>query len=154
MPPWPWRRWPAKFAKILFAVGLVNASLFAATILPLSTTYTICEGMGWESGVNKEFSEAPQFMGLYTGLILLGGGLILIPGAPLIKIMLVSQVVNGVLLPFVLIFILLLINKKDLMGTYVNGRINNWVVLDLGGRPHRPEHLSLLALAVQQMIAG
>jgi Mn2+/Fe2+ NRAMP family transporter len=66
-------------------------------------------------------------MGLYTGLILFSGGLILIPGAPLIQIMLVSQVVNGVLLPFVLIFILMLINKKDLMGTYVNGRINNWV---------------------------
>jgi NRAMP (natural resistance-associated macrophage protein)-like metal ion transporter len=115
------------FAKVLFAVGLVNASLFAATILPLSTTYTICEGMGWESGVNKEFHEAPQFMGLYTGLIILSGGLILIPGAPLIPIMLLSQVINGILLPFVLIFILLLINKKDLMGDFVNGRINNWI---------------------------
>jgi Mn2+/Fe2+ NRAMP family transporter len=115
------------FAKVLFAVGLVNASLFAATILPLSTTYTICEGMGWESGVNKEFHEAPQFMGLYTGLIILSGGLILIPGAPLIQIMLLSQVINGILLPFVLIFILLLINKKDLMGDFVNGRINNWI---------------------------
>jgi Mn2+/Fe2+ NRAMP family transporter len=142
-----------EFAKILFAVGLVNASLFAATILPLSTTYTICEGMGWESGVNKEFSEAPQFMGLYTGLILFSGGLILIPGAPLIKIMLVSQVVNGVLLPFVLIFILLLINKKDLMGAYVNGRINNWVswasVALLIGLS-----IALIVLAVRQMIAG
>jgi Mn2+/Fe2+ NRAMP family transporter len=141
------------FAKFLFAVGLVNASLFAATILPLSTTYTICEGMGWESGVNKEFSEAPQFMGLYTGLILFSGGLILIPGAPLIKIMLVSQVVNGVLLPFVLIFILLLINKKDLMGAYVNGRINNWVswasVAVLIGLS-----IALIVLAVRQMIAG
>ncbi|HSD93877.1 MAG TPA: Nramp family divalent metal transporter [Syntrophales bacterium] len=142
-----------EFAKFLFAVGLVNASLFAATILPLSTTYTICEGMGWESGVNKEFSEAPQFMGLYTGLILFSGGLILIPGAPLIKIMLVSQVVNGVLLPFVLIFILLLINKKDLMGAYVNGRINNWVswlsVAVLIGLS-----IALIVLAVRQMIAG
>jgi Mn2+/Fe2+ NRAMP family transporter len=142
-----------EFAKILFAVGLVNASLFAATILPLSTTYTICEGMGWESGVNKEFSEAPQFMGLYTGLILFSGGLILIPGAPLIKIMLVSQVINGVLLPFVLIFILLLINKKDLMGAYVNGRINNWVswasVAVLIGLS-----IALIVLAVRQMIAG
>jgi len=142
-----------EFAKVLFAVGLVNASLFAATILPLSTTYTICEGMGWESGVNKEFSEAPQFMGLYTGLILFSGGLILIPGAPLIKIMLISQVVNGVLLPFVLIFILLLINKKDLMGAYVNGRINNWVswasVAVLIGLS-----IALIVLAVRQMIAG
>jgi Mn2+/Fe2+ NRAMP family transporter len=92
-------------------------------------------------------------MGLYTGLILLSGGLILIPGAPLIQIMLVSQVINGVLLPFVLIFILLLINKKDLMGTYVNGRINNWVswtsVAVLIGLS-----IALIALAFQQMIAG
>jgi len=142
-----------EFAKVLFAVGLVNASLFAATILPLSTTYTICEGMGWESGVNKEFSEAPQFMGLYTGLILFSGGLILIPGAPLIRIMLVSQIVNGILLPFVLIFILLLINKKDLMGAYVNGRLNNcvsWgsVVILIG------LSIALIYLAAAQMMAG
>jgi len=140
------------FAKILFAVGLVNASLFAATILPLSTTYTICEGLGWESGVNKEFHEAPQFMGLYTGLILISGGLILIPGAPLIKIMLVSQVINGILLPFVLIFILLLINRKDLMGDHVNGRINNWIswasVAVLIGLS-----VVLIVLAVDQMIS-
>ena len=115
------------FANILFAIGLTNASLFAATILPLSTTYTICEGMGWEAGVNKTFQEAPQFMGLYTGLIILSGGFILIPGAPLIKIMLVSQVVNGILLPFVLIFILLLVNKKRLMGPYVNGPFSNGI---------------------------
>ena len=115
------------FANILFAIGLTNASLFAATILPLSTTYTICEGMGWEAGVNKTFQEAPQFMGLYTGLIILSGGFILIPGAPLIKIMLVSQVINGILLPFVLIFILLLVNKKRLMGPYVNGRFSNGI---------------------------
>ena len=116
-----------RFANILFAIGLTNASLFAATILPLSTTYTICEGMGWEAGINKSFQEAPQFMGLYTGLIILSGSFILIPGAPLITIMLVSQVINGILLPFVLIFILLLINKKHLMGIYVNGRVYNWV---------------------------
>ena len=142
-----------EFARTLFAVGLVNASLFAATILPLSTTYTICEGMGWESGVNKDFSEAPQFMGLYTGLILVSGGLILIPGAPLIRIMLVSQIINGILLPFVLIFILLLINKRDLMGTHVNGRFNNWVswgsVVILIGLS-----LALIYLAAVQMLAG
>jgi len=142
-----------EFAKILFAVGLVNASLFAATILPLSTTYTISEGMGWESGVNKDFHEAPQFMGLYTGLILFSGGLILIPGAPLIRIMLVSQIINGVLLPFVLIFILLLINKKDLMGAYVNSRLSNWLswssVAVLIGLS-----LVLIVLGVQQVFAG
>jgi Mn2+/Fe2+ NRAMP family transporter len=111
-----------KYAGILFALGLANASLFAASILPLSTAYTVCEGMGWEAGISKDFQEAPQFMGLYTGLIILGGGLILIPGAPLILIMLISQVVNGILLPFILIFILLLINKKKLMGEYTNSR--------------------------------
>ena len=109
-----------KYASILFALGLANASLFAASILPLSTAYTVCEGMGWEAGIDKDFQAAPQFMGLYTGLIILGGGLILIPGAPLILIMLISQVVNGVLLPLVLIFLLLLINDKRLMRAYTN----------------------------------
>jgi NRAMP (natural resistance-associated macrophage protein)-like metal ion transporter len=116
-----------RHASILFAVGLANASLFAASILPLSTAYSICEGMGWEAGVNKNFRDAPQFMGLYTGLIVLGAAFILIPGAPLIWIMLVSQVINGILLPFVLIFILLLVNDGELMGRYVNGRIYNGV---------------------------
>ncbi len=116
-----------EYAGILFALGLANASLFAASILPLSTAYTVCEGMGWEAGVNKSFQEAPQFMGLYTGLIILGGGLILIPRAPLVGIMFLSQVINGILLPFVLIFILLLVNKKKIMGPYVNGRLFNGV---------------------------
>ena len=116
-----------RHASILFAVGLANASLFAASILPLSTAYSICEGMGWEAGVNKNFRDAPQFMGLYTGLIVLGAAFILIPGAPLIWIMLVSQVINGILLPFVLIFILLLVNDGELMGRCVNGRIYNGV---------------------------
>ncbi|HTZ40208.1 MAG TPA: Nramp family divalent metal transporter [Syntrophales bacterium] len=114
-----------RHASILFAIGLANASLFAASILPLSTAYSICEGMGWEAGVNKDFRDAPQFMGLYTGLIVLGAACILIPGAPLIGIMLVSQVINGILLPFVLIFILLLVNNGELMGEYVNGRYYN-----------------------------
>jgi len=114
-----------RYASVLFAVGLANASLFAASILPLSTAYSVCEGMGWEAGVNKEFEEAPQFFGIYTGLIALGAVLILIPGTPLIGIMLVSQVVNGILLPLVLIFILLLVNNGELMGTHVNGRIYN-----------------------------
>jgi len=142
-----------KHASILFAIGLANASLFAASILPLSTAYSICEGMGWEAGVNKDFREAPQFMGLYTGLIVLGAALILIPGAPLIWIMLVSQVINGILLPFVLIFILLLVNNGELMGSHVNGRLYNgfsWltvlilIVLTL----------ILLVMTVQEMFAG
>ncbi len=113
------------YASVLFAIGLANASLFAASILPVSTAYSVCEGLGWEAGVNKEFEDAPQFFSIYTGLIALGAALILIPGTPLIGIMLVSQVINGVLLPFVLIFILLLVNNGELMGTHVNGRIYN-----------------------------
>jgi NRAMP (natural resistance-associated macrophage protein)-like metal ion transporter len=116
-----------QYAYILFAVGLFNASLFAASILPLSTAYTVCEGMGFESGVDKKFSEAPFFYWLYTLLIVAGGAVLLIPDLPLVKIAVLSQVVNGVVLPFVLIFMLLLINKKDLMGEYVNTRLFNTV---------------------------
>jgi NRAMP (natural resistance-associated macrophage protein)-like metal ion transporter len=116
-----------KYAYILFAVGLFNASLFAASILPLSTAYTVCEGLGFESGVDKKFSEAPFFYWLYTLLIVAGGAVLLIPGLPLVKIAVLSQVVNGVVLPFVLIFMLLLINKKELMGKYVNTRLFNAV---------------------------
>jgi Mn2+/Fe2+ NRAMP family transporter len=116
-----------QYAYILFAVGLFNASLFAASILPLSTAYTVCEGLGLESGVDMKFSDAPAFYWLYTLLIIAGGAVVLIPGLPLVKIAVLSQVVNGVVLPFVLIFMLLLINKKDLMGTYVNTRLFNAV---------------------------
>jgi Mn2+/Fe2+ NRAMP family transporter len=108
------------WAYILFALGLFNASLFAASILPLSTAYTVCEGLGLESGVERRFSEAPAFYWLYTALIIAGGAVVMIPGLPLIKIAVLSQVVNGAVLPFVLIFMLLLINKKELMGEFVN----------------------------------
>jgi NRAMP (natural resistance-associated macrophage protein)-like metal ion transporter len=114
-----------KYAYILFAMGLFNASLFAASILPLSTAYTVCEGLGFESGVGQKFGEAPVFYWLYTILIIAGGGVVLTPNFPLIKIIIFSQVVNGVVLPFVLIFMLMLINKRDLMGEYVNSRIFN-----------------------------
>ncbi len=113
------------YAYILFAMGLFNASLFAASILPLSTAYTVCEGLGFESGVGKRFSEAPVFYWLYTILIVAGAGVILIPNLPLVKISILSQVVNGVVLPFVLVFMLLLVNKKSLMGEYVNSRLFN-----------------------------
>ena len=116
-----------KHASTLFAFGLFNASLFAACILPLSTSYYICEGMGWESGIDKDFRKAPQFFWLFTIIIVLSAAMILIPNAPLIKIMFLSQVVNGAVLPFVLIFMLLLINDKKLMGKYTNGRIFNLV---------------------------
>jgi NRAMP (natural resistance-associated macrophage protein)-like metal ion transporter len=109
-----------KWAAYLFAFGLLNASIFAASVLPLSTAHVICEGLGFEAGIDQKLREAPIFYGLYAGLIVVGGGLILIPGAPLLKILLLSQVANGVWLPIVLIFILLLVNRRDLMGTYVN----------------------------------
>ncbi|MBI3752641.1 MAG: Nramp family divalent metal transporter [Deltaproteobacteria bacterium] len=119
-----------KYASVLFAIGLANASLFAASILPLATAYYICEGMGWEAGVSKNFKDAPQFMWLYTILISIGALIVLIPKAPLIAIMRVSQVVNGIMLPPVLIFMLFLINKKNLMGNYINTKTFNviaWV---------------------------
>jgi len=115
------------YAYILFAMGLFNASLFAASILPLSTAYTVCEGLGFESGVGKKFGEAPVFYWLYTVLIIAGAGVILTPNLPLIKITVLSQVVNGAVLPFVLLFMLLLVNKKSLMGEYVNSRLFNVV---------------------------
>jgi len=109
-----------QYAYILFSLGLFNASLFAASILPLSTAYTVCEGMGFESGVDKSFRDAPVFYWLYTVLIIAGAGVILIPHLPLVKISILSQVINGAVLPFVLVFMLLLVNRKELMGEYVN----------------------------------
>ncbi len=123
-----------KYCSALFAFGLLNASLFAASILPLSTAFVVCEGMGWESGVNKKFSEAPQFYGLYSLLIFLGAGIILIPGIPLFPVMYISQVINGLALPVILIFMLLLINNKKLMGDYTSKRgynVVSWVTVGL-----------------------
>jgi Mn2+/Fe2+ NRAMP family transporter len=109
-----------KWAGLTFAFGLLNASLFAATILPLSTAHVICEGLGFESGIDHKFREAPAFYWLYTILILVGAGIVLFPNAPLWKIFIFSQVGNGVWLPIVIIFILLLVNRKDLMGEHTN----------------------------------
>jgi Mn2+/Fe2+ NRAMP family transporter len=109
-----------KWAGWLFAFGLLNASLFAASILPLSTAHVICEGLGVEAGLDRKFKEAPTFYTLYTALIVIGGGIVLIPKAPLWKILIYSQVGNGIWLPVVLIFILLLINRRDLMGEHTN----------------------------------
>src|SRR5487761_325900 len=116
-----------KFAAYLFAFGLLNASLFAASILPLSTAHVICEGLGFEAGIDHKFRDARIFYGLYTGLIAAGAGIILIPKAPLLKILILSQVGNGVWLPFVLIFMILLINRRDLMGDQVNSPTFNMV---------------------------
>jgi NRAMP (natural resistance-associated macrophage protein)-like metal ion transporter len=109
-----------KYAYILFAVGLANASLFSACILPLVTTYYICEAMGWESGVGKSFKEAPQFSFLFTAIIVIAVAIVLIPDLPLIKVMWFSQIINCFLLPVILIFMLQLINNKELMGEYKN----------------------------------
>ena len=115
------------WAFLLFCAGLLNASFFAACILPLSTAYTVCEGLGFESGVNKRFSEAPVFYWLFTGLIVVGAGVILIPGFPLVRMILLSQVINGVLLPFILIFMILLVNKERVMHEWVNTPVYNVV---------------------------
>jgi Mn2+/Fe2+ NRAMP family transporter len=115
------------YAYLLFSAGLFNASFFAACILPLSTVFTVCEGLGFESGVDKRFHEAPEFYWLYTLLVVLGAGVILWPNFPLIKVILASQVLNGVLLPFILIYMVLLINKKDLMKEWTNSAAYNAV---------------------------
>ena len=116
-----------KYCSLLFAFGLLNASLFAASILPLSTAYTICEAFGWESSIDRKFTEAPQFYGMYFLMIFLGAGMILLPGIPLISIMFYSQVINGTLLPFVLIAMLILINDRRIMGRYTNGPVMNTI---------------------------
>src|SRR6516164_5811785 len=142
-----------RYAYLLFAIGLFNASLFAACILPLSTAYSVCEGLGFESGVNQKFGEAPIFYWLFTLLIAIGAGVILIPGFPLIRMILVSQVINGIMLPFVLIFMALLINKPKLMRERINSRFYNavvWlsVILLIGLA------LALIPIAIQQMKGG
>jgi len=115
----------SKYASILFGAGLFNASLFAASILPISTAYTVCEGLGFESGVDHSFKQAPFFYWLYTILLAAGAGFVLLPGVPLVKVSILSQVINGIALPAVLIFMLLLINKKELMGSHTNSRLFN-----------------------------
>jgi Mn2+/Fe2+ NRAMP family transporter len=115
------------YAFILFAAGLFNASLFAASILPLSTAYTVCEGLGFESGLDKTFSEAPFFYWFYTLLIGLGAAVLLIPNFPMMKVAILSQVLNGILLPVILIFMLKLVNKHELMGKYKNSLLFNIV---------------------------
>jgi len=109
-----------QYAFLLFAFGLFNASFFAASVLPLSTAYVVCEGLGVESGVDKRFEEAPFFYWLYTILIAGGAAVVLIPNFPLIKWAIESQALNGILLPLVIVLMLLLINRKDLMGTHTN----------------------------------
>jgi Mn2+/Fe2+ NRAMP family transporter len=134
-----------EYAYLLFAAGLFNASLFAASILPISTAYAVCEGLGLESGLDKRFEEAPAFYWLYTLLIVFGAGVILIPQFPLFRVMVLSQVANGVLLPFVLIFVLLLVNDGELMGSHINSRWYNvvsWITVGV-----------MIALTIAMVIA-
>ena len=116
-----------KYASLLFAFGLFNASVFAAAILPLSTAYFVTESAGWESGLDRKWGEAKQFYWLFTGIVAVGAAVVLIPRLPLIRIMLVSQIVNGMLLPFVLIYMLRLANDEKLMGVHRNGRWFNLI---------------------------
>jgi len=129
------------YASVLFAFGIFNAALFAVTVMPLSTAYCICEGMGWEEGLDKGFKEAPQFYSLITIMIALGAGFVLIPNFPLLKVMYFSQVGNGLLLPFVLIAMLTLSNDPQIMGEYVN-------------RPsfHRVAQLTIMAMVILNFI--
>ncbi len=116
-----------EYAYLLFAAGLFNASLFAASILPISTAYAVCEGLGFEAGLDKKFHEAPVFYWFYTLLIVFGAAVVLIPRISLIHVMAVSQAVNGIVLPFVLVFMLLLANDRELMGEYANKRAFNTI---------------------------
>ncbi len=115
------------YASLLFAFGLLNASVFSAAVLPLTTAYVVCEAFGWEKGVSHSFRDAPVFFGVYTALIVLGAGIILLPIKSLVDAMLSSQTLNGVLLPIILIVMLKLINDQRLMGRFRNGRVFNFV---------------------------
>ncbi len=121
-----------EYAYLLFAAGLFNASIFAASILPISTAYAVCEGLGFESGLDKKFHEAPVFYWLYTLIIVIGAGVLLVPRLPLVYVSVLSQVFNGIVLPFVLIFMLMLTNDRELMGDHVNSRTFNviaWITV-------------------------
>jgi len=117
------------YATWLFAFGLFNASLFAASVLPLSTSYCICEGMGWDTGLDLRFEEAPEFFGLYAAIIIIGAGMVLLPHFPLMRVMYLSQVGNGILLPVILIFMLKIINDKSIMGEFTNSRTFNGIAI-------------------------
>ncbi len=115
------------YASALFGLGLLNASVFSAAILPLSTAYVVCEAFGWESGVDRRLREAPVFFGIYTTLIVLGAGIILLPIRSLIQAMLASQTLNGVLLPVILVVMMVLISDRRIMGRFANGRVLNLI---------------------------
>ncbi len=113
------------YAEKLFAIGLFGASMLAAGVLPLATAYSISEALGFEKGVSRSFREAPIFLGVFTFLIAVGAAIAVIPGLPLIRVLLVTQVINGLLLPIILFAILKLVNDRELMGSFVNGLLYN-----------------------------
>lgn len=113
------------YAELLFSIGLLSASMLAAAVLPLTSAYAVCEAFGWESGLDRSWAEAPLFNGLYTFVIVAAAAVVLLPGLDLIGIMLVSQVVNGVLLPFLLIFMMVIVNDRTVMGRHANSTLNN-----------------------------
>lgn len=115
------------FASTLFALGILNAGIFTASILPLSTAYYVCEAGGFEAGVDNRFRDAPVFFSLYAAVIVIGAGLVLMPGIHLLSLILISQIVSGILLPFLLVFMLILVNKRALMGEHVNSGVFNAV---------------------------
>ncbi|NLI92858.1 MAG: Nramp family divalent metal transporter [Peptococcaceae bacterium] len=132
-------------ASQVFAFGLFVASIFASVILPVATAFYVCEAFGFEAGIDKKWSEAPQFYWLYTGILAIAAGAILIPNAPLIQISLWSQRINGILLPVVLICMVIIVNKKEVMGEYVNKPLSNiisWITI-----------VVLLALSVTLVIS-
>jgi NRAMP (natural resistance-associated macrophage protein)-like metal ion transporter len=114
-----------KYAFILFGAGLFGASVLAASVIPLSTSYAICEAFGWESGVDHDRQEAPAFFGIYTFIVVAAGALILIPGLSLMNLILMTQQLAGVLSPVILTFMIILVNRKDIMGKHVNGKVQN-----------------------------
>ena len=127
------RPFAGNYAALLFGLGLFASSTLGASILPLSSSYAICEAFGWENGISKKFNEAPVFYALYTVLIVIGAGVVLLPNIHLIDTMIFSQTTNGILFPFILIFMLLLVNNKRLMGQYTNSRFNNVVAWATAG---------------------
>jgi Mn2+/Fe2+ NRAMP family transporter len=138
-------------AKLLFGIGLFGASLLAATVMPLSTSYAICEAFGWEAGISKDFREAPVFMGLFTLLLVIGALVVLSPSVPLIPLILVSQNVNGLLLPIVLVFILKLAADRSLMGEQANSRVSQVIGV---GTAVGASALSIALVAVTLLGAG
>ena len=116
-----------RFAAFLFGFGLFNSSIAAAAVIPLSTAYAMCEGLGWQTGVDRTVREAPGFFSVYLAMVAASALLILWPKAPLITILYLSQTLNGILLPFVLIFMLLLINDREIMGARVNSPAYNLI---------------------------